>query len=192
MLDQKPGIKRVVVHCSEPWVEKTIAPDKPTKIIATKRRFDVADNAVKALDESVPDFMMIYQVFVDKVGHDFGWESERYVRSIDTLDTYIGHVLNGYRNKGLLDRTLVILISDHGGIGLDHGKANPEEVLVPLVFAGPGVKKGGTIDGPVNGFDFAPTMAAIFQLETPDCWIGKPLRNAFEGAKIPIISVDKK
>lgn len=87
-----------------------------------------------------------------------------YPRSIEFLDHEIGRVINALRKKGVLDDTLIILLSDHGeGLG-DHGlKGHIEQLYdslmhVPLIMRYPPFGKGVTIDELVSIIDLSPTI----------------------------------
>ena len=38
----------------------------------------------------------------------------------------------------------------------------------------------GEISAPVNAYDMAATVAHLFGLKSPECWIAKPLLSAFK------------
>ena len=80
-------------------------------------------------------------------------------------DELVGLFLEGLRARGLADRTILVLTSDHGeGLG-DHGEREHglflyrEAVHVPLVLRLPdGAGRGARIRGPVAQVDIAPTI----------------------------------
>jgi arylsulfatase A-like enzyme len=53
------------------------------------------------------------------------------------------------------------------------------ELEIPLIMRGPGVRHT-EIKTLVNIYDVAPTLAWIFGVKPPACWIGKPVLEAFE------------
>jgi len=79
---------------------------------------------------------------------------------------------------GALDSTYVLVTSDHGGKGRGHGRNSLAEIQIPWILSGPGIAQG-EIGAPVNTFDSAATMAWIFGLSTPPCWIARPVLPAF-------------
>ena len=58
--------------------------------------------------------------------------------------------------------------------------ATTAEIEIPWIIAGPGVAGGKEIRKPVNTYDTAVTIAYIFGLQPPECWIGKPVTDAFK------------
>ncbi len=74
----------------------------------------------------------------------------------------------------------MIVTSDHGGKGKGHGGDTPEEREIPWIVWGATVRKGTMITEPIQTYDTAATIAYLFGLQTPECWIGKPVIAAFE------------
>ena len=55
-----------------------------------------------------------------------------------------------------------------------------QEIEIPWIMAGPGINADKEISANVNTYDTAVTVAHIFGLKTPSCWIGKPVMEAFK------------
>ena len=101
---------------------------------------------------------------------DLSGEELRYLRDlyrgeVSYLDHWLGRLLAGLRARGDLDRTIVVLTSDHGEEflehdGLKHGHTLYEElVAVPLVVLHPdGPNAGGVVSTPVSLQGLAPTL----------------------------------
>lgn len=94
-----------------------------------------------------------------------------YAGVIKEMDDAIGMVLNELKKLGLDKNTLVIFTSDNGGVTsgdnystsllpLRGGKGRQWEggIRVPLIYSYPECKAGTTIDTPVIGTDFYPTI----------------------------------
>ena len=131
------------------------------------------------LKQKKPNFLFIHFDGVDHSGHAFGWTSPLYYKTVELTDSLIGAVLDAIEEAGLTEKTIVLVTADHGGKGKKHGGDSLEEVEIPWILKGPGVAPGREIKTDVNTFDTAPTIAYIFGLKTPDCWIGQPVREAF-------------
>jgi arylsulfatase A-like enzyme len=77
------------------------------------------------------------------------------------------------RSRGLIERTLLVITSDHGEEffehgGILHGKTQYQEVVrVPLVFRGPGIPKGLRVATPASLLDVVPTLLARLGLTVP-------------------------
>ncbi len=97
-------------------------------------------------------------------------ESERiaYEGAIAQLDAEIGRLLDALRRRGGLDRTVVIITSDHGEEfgehgSLGHGRTLYSEVIhVPLVIVyPPAVPAGTVVTDPVTLRDVPATVSAL-------------------------------
>jgi arylsulfatase A-like enzyme len=99
---------------------------------------------------------------------------ERYRAAVKLVDDGVGALLDGLRERGRLDRTVIVLVSDHGeSLGEDprlpanHGLYvyNPL-VHVPLLFRVPGLEPR-RIATPVSLVDVAPTLAQLGGAKLP-------------------------
>ena len=87
-----------------------------------------------------------------------------YYGMISLVDHHIGRILDGLKQSGLADNTLIVFASDHGDMLGDHGLylKGPmfyEGVLrVPLIIAGPGIPADHCIESPVSTIDLAATF----------------------------------
>lgn len=127
-----------------------------------------------------PDFTFIYLGLTDEIGHRYGWLSPEYLGAVAGADAAIGHVLQRLERAGLLEGTAVIVTADHGGHEKAHGSDIPEDMTIPWLIAGPGVKRNTAITGPVRIYDTAPTAARLLGLTAPKSWQGRPVAEAFE------------
>ncbi|HUF68525.1 MAG TPA: sulfatase [Longimicrobiales bacterium] len=93
---------------------------------------------------------------------------DRYDTSLAYLDDQIGRLFQELERRGQLDRTLVVITSDHGELfgehGLnDHGNSLLDPLLrVPLIMVGPGLDRNpGRIDEVSPLSDLPATVAAF-------------------------------
>jgi predicted AlkP superfamily pyrophosphatase or phosphodiesterase len=127
-----------------------------------------------------PDFTFIYLGLTDEVGHRYGWLSKEYLQAIAGADEATAHVLRTLESAGLLASTAVLLTADHGGHERAHGTEMPEDMTLPWVLAGTGVKQGYSITTPVRIYDTAPTIAYLLGLPIPSTWQGQPILDALD------------
>ena len=114
-----------------------------------------------------------------------------YYAMISCVDDLIGEVVNELKRTGMYKNTYIILTSDHGDNLGEHGvignKHTPMEgsVAVPLVIAGPGVKKGGKVDMPVSLVDMYPTLMVMGGIDYHDPSMpGKDLMPILQGKEV--------
>jgi arylsulfatase A-like enzyme len=106
-------------------------------------------------------------------GEDVHHLVDLYVAGIRQVDEEIKRLLRYLEEKGLDEKTLIVLTSDHGEEFLEHdgvlhGRTQYQEVLrVPLIFSGPGVPQGLRITEPVSLVDVAPTVTSLLGVSFP-------------------------
>jgi len=132
-----------------------------------------------------PELLFIHVDNVDHAGHHSGWSSREYYQAVELADRQIGAVVDTLREAGALESTFVLVTSDHGGKGHHHGKNSLAEIQIPWILAGPGVSPG-RIAASVFTYDTGATLAWIFELQPPSCWIGRPVLAAFQPAAVAI------
>lgn len=65
-----------------------------------------------------PDMLTLYFPGVDNVGHLLGIESEAYRRAVRNFDHQVGRICRWMEQEGLLDSTVIALVSDHGMVSV--------------------------------------------------------------------------
>ncbi len=92
------------------------------------------------------------------------------------LDEQIGRLIDGLRERGLLDNTIVVVTSDHGEHFGEHaresrhlyghrGSLYQSEIGVPLLIVAPGrVPRGTLIDDPVSLRDLPATIVELAEI----------------------------
>jgi choline-sulfatase len=89
-----------------------------------------------------------------------------YYAMISYCDDVLGRLLHALEVNGIADSTIVIVTSDHGDMlgerGLWYKMTFYERAMrVPLLFAGPGIKRRRRIAEPVSHLDLLPTLASL-------------------------------
>ena len=134
-----------------------------------------ANDAIRILPDERPDFAFVYFGTVDVAGHDHGWMSQGYLDQAAMVDGVLGQLL-----AALPPDTHVLLQADHGGFERTHGTDLPENMTIPWILAGPGVRGGFALPGPVSLLDTAPTLARLLGVNPHHQWEGKCVEAAFE------------
>jgi arylsulfatase A-like enzyme len=96
---------------------------------------------------------------------------DRYDESLAYLDAHVGRLMAELLRRGILDRTIVIITSDHGELFgehgfLEHGKSlYQQETLVPLIIRYPARIPGGSrVTSRVGSIRLAATIADLVAL----------------------------
>jgi predicted AlkP superfamily pyrophosphatase or phosphodiesterase len=126
-----------------------------------------------------PDFTFVHLDLVDHAGHHAGYRSDEYTRAVEKADSLVGVLIDKLRETGLIGQTVVFIVSDHGGLDRKHGGSSPDEMTVPFIIYGKGVKAGYEIGHPVFNYDLAPSVAWLFGFQLNEWVSGRPLRDAF-------------
>lgn len=98
----------------------------------------------------------------------------RYYQQVTRMDTQVGRVIDALRRQGLLDSTLVVLVSDHGCQWYEHehcyyvSHLYEQSLRIPLIVAGPGVAPGAVIELPALQVDLVPTLVELGGLALAD------------------------
>lgn len=139
----------------------------------------VTEETCHFIDQRKPDFTFVQIDHVDHAGHHGGYRSEEYALAIEKVDSLLGVFISQLKRTGIYEETVVIVISDHGGLERSHGGIHPDEIIVPFLISGKGVKKGYKMEYPVFIYDLAPTVAYLLGFELNEYISGKPLADAF-------------
>ena len=139
----------------------------------------LCDSAVKYIKEKRPVLAAFCFDNPDHVGHQIGHDTPAYYEKLEELDGYVGRIVQAVKDAGMLDETIFIVTADHGGIRKGHGGKTLQEMQVPFITSGKGVKTGHKIGSSVMQFDVAATIACIFGTKIPQVWIGRPVTEVF-------------
>lgn len=155
--------------------------------VNTKTEEETARVASEYIIAKKPTFTFIHFDHIDHAGHEFGHGSLEYYKAVEKGDALLGKLWEAIKKAGIAKETMVIITSDHGGIGHGHGGESLKEIEIPFIVWGKSIKKNFPITTPVYQYDNAATVAYALGIKMPTAWIGKPVLNAFEG----IIVTDK-
>jgi arylsulfatase A-like enzyme len=142
------------------------------------------DRIIEELEASVAGPRFIFTHFLEPhAPYSAGGKKgsfNAYLREVAVVDKQIGRLRKFLKQKGLEDRTILIVAADHGEAFGEHGmsfhaKAIYEEFLrVPLLVDLPGVE-ARTVSTPVTLLDIGPTILDIFDLPVPPTFMGESL-----------------
>ncbi len=163
-------------------LEKTVMDDtgkRESFVEYTVLAKTVAADAAAYIPQKKPNLCFVHFTDTDDTGHKFGWGSPEQKRAFADVDAALGVVLDAIRKAGIMDDSVIIVTADHGGHRDIHGTKSAEDMTIPWVVWGKGVKKDFKIKKSVNICDTTATALWLFGLACPDC-AGKPVTSAFE------------
>ena len=149
-----------------------------------EKRVDQAREFIK--DEGMKGRGMPTREEMEQAGIDIepylAYEHDWYDGSIRGMDAEIGRVMEKLGQLGLVDKTLVAFISDHGEEFLEHGRhwhgntVYGEMTNVPLILSWPGrLPAGKTVRETVQSIDLMPTLLELSLLPVPETLQGQSL-----------------
>ena len=170
-----------VLRNSGEWVQKP-------KVAAQRRADSVTDDALRWLRRARGPFFQWVHYFDP---HDaFLVPPKDYLKTFDArrngpdrmsrvydadvlfMDHHIGRLLDAYREKGVFDRTIVIVMADHGQ-GLDdhdweqHRLLYREQIRIPLLVRWPEGPRAAVVPELVRNTDILPTVTELLGIEHP-------------------------
>ncbi|WP_421802269.1 alkaline phosphatase family protein [Flagellimonas sp.] len=148
--------------------------------------------AVNYIKEHTPKFTFVHLDHVDHAGHAKGHGTPDYFQSVEKADSLIAEIIDATKQAGIFEKTMFIVSADHGGLGFGHGGESLAEMEIPFILYGAGIKKGYYIEETVYQYDNAPTVAYAMGLQTPQAWIGRPVKGAFIGNEAPKLIYKRK
>ena len=107
---------------------------------------DLTVKIVNYIKQKKPELLFIQFDSCDHTGHSKGYSSEKYLRALEIVDTYIGEIHKSIIDAGIIDDTLLMIISDHGGLEDDHGGKRYSEKYVFFGAIGKTINKNDDID----------------------------------------------
>ena len=124
---------------------------------------------------STPNVDVIFLDFddVDIAGHSYGFspEVDQYIDAIENVDGYIGWVIDSMENRPTFQNEdwLIMITSDHGGIGYGHGGQTIEERQIPIIMSG-ALVSAEMIPEQSYLTDLVPTVLNYFGIENNCEW----------------------
>jgi len=135
---------------------------------------EIADQAAQYFLADHPDFMFVYLGVLDEVAHVVRFMSDEYLRQVERVDATVGTLIHA-----LPPDATILVVSDHGGHDHSHGDDVPEDMTVPWIIAGPGIRRHHEIEARVSIIDTAPTAARVLGLTPPPGWEGRAVDEVF-------------
>lgn len=158
------------------WIDQT--PDKPFFAIMftamTHYPYQITETAGAAAQPGTTGAVQLVHYSDDE-------KFNSYLNALRIGDQAFGRLLDGLKQSGKLDSTLVIVLGDHGEAFNEHGTLShasaiyEENIHIPLLLINRHLF-GGETDGKIGGIiDIGPTIFDILGLRMPGQWQGHSL-----------------
>ena len=131
------------------------------------------------LTSAVPNLLFVHLSDVDRAGHSEGWMTDAYGDAVLRADAALARLLTAADTAFGSDNYAVIVTADHGGHDRGHGTDDPQDVTIPWIAWGQGVKAGSLAETAVRTIDTASTVLWLLGLAEPTEWHGSPIADAF-------------
>ena len=123
-----------------------------------------------------PGFISVYFSEVDHEGHDLGPDAPETAAAVQTIDGYIGRLIQGLEERGLYDSVNVILVADHGMAQLSRDRVialddylNLDDVYITDAYSVLGLNpKEGKMDAVYNALSNVPHLSVYKKGEGPE------------------------
>jgi lipoteichoic acid synthase len=110
-----------------------------------------------------------------------GRSADRHAESVRDTDAAIGKVLRSLDAGDLMDKTVIVLMADHGEAFGEHGlfyhgtSLHDEQVRIPLLISAPNLANDVVVNTLGSTIDLAPTITGLLGLPIPADWQGQSL-----------------
>ena len=115
-----------------------------------------------------------------------------YDAEVSCMDAYIGKVIDALKEKGVLDKTIVVIIGDHGESFGEHGEFGhgdlcyQEEIRVPFIIYNEELfSSSRKVETSVEIIDVMPTLLELFRISSPSRLDGKSLASILNNTNEP-------
>ena len=132
------------------------------------------------LEENDPKLMFVYFGDLDNALHRYGYGSQKYMEEAAAIDVQIGILYDVLDQKGLLENSLILFVTDHGGKKTSHGGDSEDEIRVTFAAAGPRLEKNGTVED-MQLQDVAAIVLYALGIEQPENQTGRVPKGIFPG-----------
>ncbi|MCH8274911.1 MAG: alkaline phosphatase family protein [Armatimonadetes bacterium] len=147
----------------------------------------VVEAAADRLRNHDPDAIFVYFADVDVAGHTYGFHPSvsEYVAEIEQVDAQIGEILTALKSRQAYakENWMILVSSDHGGIGTGHGGGLPEQRTIPFIVSGASAARGAIEPAP-NQVDIAVTALTFLGVRIDPKW-------ELDGAPVGLRDIDR-
>jgi arylsulfatase A-like enzyme len=132
------------------------------------------------LKSSQPNLLFVHLTDPDAAGHRSGWMTDVYGRAVVEADRAVGRLIALADDAYGRGNFSLIVTADHGGHGTNHGSDDPQDVTIPWIAWGQGVKQGTLTPWTIRTMDTAATVLWLLSIDEPSDWAGRPIVDAYQ------------
>jgi hypothetical protein len=135
----------------------------------------IATSALRRLRLIPHGLVMVYVNDCDRVGHSVGWMTPAYLNAVREVDAAVALL------RATVADSLLVVLADHGGGGVaptDHDAPHPVNDRIPLIIAGPRVRRRCALQRPASLLDVPPTLLWWLGVDVPLEYEGRVLEEA--------------
>ncbi|CAN5604664.1 alkaline phosphatase [soil metagenome] len=143
---------------------------------------ETVEQAVRYMRFRRPNLLFVHLAEPDAAGHSVGWNSFVYRWAVRRSDGAVGRILATADEVYGAGGYTVIVTADHGGSGRDHGADTDDDMEIPWIAWGAGVRAAGAFEAPVNTMDTAATVLWLLGVDAPANLVGRPVVAAYTAA----------
>lgn len=176
-LAQAAGMQTIMIVGKEKLRQVTEPESTDAFLYINDRDKVIAQKVVELIPQGF-DLLFVHFPLPDGMGHEYGWLSPEQLSVLYRADEALLSILQALEAAGFRQTTLVIVTADHGGHGTTHGSNLPEDITIPWIAAGPGIRPG-PLTTAIHTTDTAATVAWALGLPLQPEWDGLPILEAF-------------
>lgn len=137
-----------------------------------------AQKAINFITNEKPALTFIHFDQPDGAGHGIGHDTPEYYEEVEKIDALVGKIIEALKESGMMEETVILLSSDHGGVNKGHGGKSLLEVEIPWIIYGKDIPANGALNSSIVTYDTGATIAYLLGLEQPQYWTGRPVLEA--------------
>ncbi len=138
-------------------------------------------SAEVANGNGAPTLLFIHLDEADGAGHSSGYGTPSHLKKIKQQDGWIKQLYDTYRDLDLLEDTLFIVTTDHGGLGTSHGGDSEIEMKIMFAATGKTVEKGTIGEMGIRDTAAIVLHALGLSAHQPETWTARVPSGLFEG-----------
>lgn len=162
--------------------------------------FQTAENGALTTDKVVdciltkkPDLLFIHIDDPDESGHHFGYGTKGHLETITNVDSMVGRIYNACVDSGIIEDTLFLVITDHGGFNHGHGGYTDTEKYIFFALKGKTVAKNDGFFATTKDLNAIIRYAFNLEIPSPDIngYSSQVPSGLFKDCSVPYILPEK-